>query len=64
MLHKIKLPDYEKYIDIDLLTDILDPVGGGEVMAGSSDVSDVSEKCPTVEFGITLNVLGAPGHSW
>jgi aminobenzoyl-glutamate utilization protein B len=33
-------------------------------MAGSSDVGDVSWKCPTVEFGTTLNILGAPGHSW
>ncbi|MFA5869681.1 MAG: amidohydrolase, partial [Candidatus Bathyarchaeia archaeon] len=63
-LRKIKLPNYEKYLDVDLPTDILDPMGDGEVMAGSSDVGDVSWKCPTVEFGTTLNVLGAPGHSW
>jgi aminobenzoyl-glutamate utilization protein B len=64
MLRKIKLPNYEKYIDVNLPTDVLDPMGEGEVMAGSSDVGDVSWKCPTVEFGTTLNVLGAPGHSW
>lgn len=64
ILRKIKLPNYEKYVDIDLPTDILDPTGDGEVMAGSSDVGDVSWKCPTVEFGTTVNVLGAPGHSW
>jgi aminobenzoyl-glutamate utilization protein B len=64
MLRKIKIPNYEKYIDVDLPTDILDPTGDGEVMAGSSDVGDVSWKCPTVEFGTTVNVLGAPGHSW
>ncbi len=64
MLRKIKIPNYEKYIDVDLPTDIIDPMGDGEVMAGSSDVGDVSWKCPTVEFGTTLNVLGAPGHSW
>ncbi|MGD0802810.1 MAG: amidohydrolase [Candidatus Bathyarchaeia archaeon] len=63
-LRKSKIPGWEKYVDIDLLTDILDPTGEGEVMAGSSDVGDVSWKCPTVEFGTTLNVLGAPGHSW
>jgi aminobenzoyl-glutamate utilization protein B len=64
MLRKIKLPNYEKYIDVDLPTDILDPMGEGEAMAGSSDVGDVSWKCPTIEFGTTVNVLGAPGHSW
>jgi aminobenzoyl-glutamate utilization protein B len=64
MLRKIKLPNYEKYMDVNLPTDVLDPMGEGEVMAGSSDVGDVSWKCPTVEFGTTLNVLGAPGHSW
>jgi aminobenzoyl-glutamate utilization protein B len=64
MLRKVKIPNYEKYLDVDLPTDILDPMGEGEVMAGSSDVGDVSWKCPTVEFGTTLNVLGAPGHSW
>jgi aminobenzoyl-glutamate utilization protein B len=51
-------------MDVNLPTDVLDPMGEGEVMAGSSDVGDVSWKCPTVEFGTTLNILGAPGHSW
>ncbi len=64
MLRKVKFPNWEKYVDVDLPTDILDPAGEGEVMAGSSDVGDVSWKCPTIEFGTTLNVLGAPGHSW
>ncbi len=63
-LRKSKIPGWEKYVDVDLPTDILDPTGEGEVMAGSSDVGDVSWKCPTVEFGTTVNVLGAPGHSW
>ena len=64
MLRKIKIPGWEKYVEVDLPTDILDPTGDGETMAGSSDVGDVSWKCPTVEFGTTVNVLGAPGHSW
>jgi aminobenzoyl-glutamate utilization protein B len=63
-LRKLKIPGWEKYVDVDLPTDILDPLGDGEAMAGSSDVGDVSWKCPTVEFGTTVNVLGAPGHSW
>jgi aminobenzoyl-glutamate utilization protein B len=63
-LRKRKVPDYEKYVDVDLVTDILDAWDEGEVSAGSSDVSDVSWKNPTMEFGTTAFVLGAPGHSW
>ena len=63
-LRKSKIPNWERFIDINLPTEILDPIGEGEVMAGSSDVGDVSWVTPTVEFGTTLNVLGAPGHSW
>ena len=63
-LRKYKIPNWERFVDINLPTEILDPLGDGEVMAGSSDVGDVSWKTPTVEFGTTLNVLGAPGHSW
>ncbi len=63
-LKKSKLPNYEKYVDIDLPTDILDAWDEGEVSPGSTDVSHVSWKTPTMEFGTTCNVLGAPGHSW
>jgi len=63
-LRKFKVPNWERYVDIDLPTDVVDPWGEGEVQAGSSDVGDVSWKTPTTEFGTTLNVLGAPGHSW
>jgi len=51
-------------VDVDLMTDILDPWGEGETSPGSSDVGDVSWVCPTLEFGTACNVLGAPGHSW
>jgi aminobenzoyl-glutamate utilization protein B len=63
-LRKTKLPNWERYVDIDLVTDILDPWNEGEVSGGSTDVSDVSWKTPTMEFGATTFVLGAPGHSW
>ena len=63
-LKKRKIPDYKKYRDIDLVTDIIDPLGEGETMAGSTDVGDISWITPTVEFGTTTMVLGAPGHSW
>ncbi len=63
-LRKYKVPDWERYLDVDLVTDILDPWDEGETSPGSSDVGDVSWKTPTLEFGTTCNVLGAPGHSW
>jgi len=63
-MRKAKVPDWERYVDVDLMTDILDPWGEGETSPGSSDVGDVSWVCPTLEFGTACNVLGAPGHSW
>jgi aminobenzoyl-glutamate utilization protein B len=36
----------------------------GEVGHGSTDVSDVSWKAPTMEFGTATWPLGTPGHSW
>jgi aminobenzoyl-glutamate utilization protein B len=63
-LRKSKVPDWEKYVDVDIFTDILDPWNEGEVSAGSTDVSDVSWQTPTMEFGTAAFVLGAPGHSW
>ncbi len=63
-LRKIKLPDYQRYMDTDIMTDILDPWNEGEVSGGSTDVADVSWQIPTMEFGTAAFVLGAPGHSW
>jgi aminobenzoyl-glutamate utilization protein B len=63
-LRRYKVPNWEKYLDVDLVTDILDPWDEGEVMAGSTDVSDVSWNTPTTEFGTATVVLGTPGHSW
>jgi aminobenzoyl-glutamate utilization protein B len=63
-LRKRKVPDWERYVEVDLVTDILDAWDEGEVSAGSTDVSDVSWKTPTMEFGTVAFVLGAPGHSW
>jgi aminobenzoyl-glutamate utilization protein B len=61
---KSRLPNWEKYVDVDMVTDILDPWNEGEVSGGSTDVSDVSWQTPTMEFGTATYVLGAPGHSW
>jgi aminobenzoyl-glutamate utilization protein B len=64
VLRMRKVPNWESYVDVDLVTDILDPWNEGEVSAGSTDVSDVSWNTPTMEFSTTAFVLGTPGHSW
>ena len=64
VLRRNKIPNPEKYRDVDLVTDVIDPIGEGETSPGSSDVGDISWITPTVEFGTSCNVLGAPGHSW
>ena len=64
VLRRDKIPNAEKYRDVDLFPDILDPMGDGETSPGSSDVGDISWITPTVEFSTACNVLGAPGHSW
>jgi aminobenzoyl-glutamate utilization protein B len=63
-LRKRRVPNWEKYVKVNIMTDILDPWDDGEHSAGSTDVSDVSWITPTMEFGTACNVLGAPGHSW
>jgi len=63
-LRKNKVPNAEKYRDVNLMTDILDAWNDGEVSKGSTDVSDVSWQCPTMEFSTSCNILGAPGHDW
>ena len=64
ILRRFKIPDWERYIDIDIVTDIVDPLFEGEVSAGSTDVGDVSWNAPTVEFNTATWVLGTPAHSW
>jgi aminobenzoyl-glutamate utilization protein B len=63
-LRKNKVPNWEKYVDVNLMTDILDAWNDGEISHGSTDVSDVSWQCPTMEFSTACNILGAPGHDW
>ena len=63
-LKKSRMPNWEKYVDVDLVTDIFDAWDDGEVSPGSTDVSHVSWIVPTMEFGTACNILGAPGHSW
>jgi len=63
-LRKREVPDWEKYVDVNLATDILDPWNEGKTSGGSTDVSDISWQTPTMEFSTTAFVLGTPGHSW
>jgi aminobenzoyl-glutamate utilization protein B len=63
-LRKRRVPNWEKYVDVDIITDILDPWDDGTHSPGSTDVSDVSWITPAMEFGTACNVNGAPGHSW
>jgi aminobenzoyl-glutamate utilization protein B len=63
-LKKSKMPGWEKFQDKNLVNDIFDPWNEGEVSPGSTDVSHVSWKTPTMEFSTACNILGAPGHSW
>ena len=51
-------------VDEGLVTDIQPFIGEGEVMPGSTDVSDVSWVAPTAQLLTTCFALGTPGHSW
>ena len=62
-LRKSKRLDWEKLI-VELDRTVPDAWDEGEVSAGSTDVSDVSWKTPTMEFETVCKALGTPGHSW
>jgi len=63
-LRKSELPNWEQYMDVNLVQTVIEPWDEGKVMGGSTDVADVSWKTPTIEFSTATFVLGAPGHSW
>jgi aminobenzoyl-glutamate utilization protein B len=63
-LRKSKRPDWEKLVDVELDRTVSDAWDEGDVGAGSTDVSDVSWKTPTMEFQTVCKLLGTPGHSW
>jgi len=63
-LRKTKRPGWEELVDVVLDRTVPDPWNEGEVSHGSTDVSDVSWKTPTMEFSTSTWPLGAPGHSW
>jgi len=52
------MPNWEKYVDVDLVTDIFDAWDDGEVSPGSTDVSHVSWIVPTMELALRAMYLG------
>jgi aminobenzoyl-glutamate utilization protein B len=58
------IPNWEKYVDTDIMDEIIESWDEGMVMAGSTDVADVSWITPTIEFRTATFILGIPGHSW
>lgn len=49
----------------DVLSDMIVPLMDVEtVMAGSTDVGDVSWVCPTAQITAVTEAAGTPGHSW
>jgi len=63
-LRKSKRPGWEKLESVIMDNSIPDAWDEGEVSYGSTDVSDVSWKAPTMEFSTATWPLGTPGHSW
>ena len=63
-LRKSKRPGWEKLEGVIMDSSIPDAWDEGEVSHGSTDVSDVSWKAPTMEFSTATWPLGTPGHSW
>ncbi len=63
-LRKSKRPGWEELMGVLIDRTVPDAWDEGEVGHGSTDVSDVSWKAPTMEFGTSTWVLGTPGHHW
>jgi len=63
-LKQFKHPKWNELVSKILADEVVDPVGEGDLMHGSTDVSDVSWQTPTTEFMTATWVLGTPIHSW
>lgn len=59
-----KVPAWERYADMVMADDVLDPFGEDYCSAGSTDVGDVSWVVPAVEYNTATYPLGSPAHSW
>ncbi|MCW4012193.1 MAG: amidohydrolase [Candidatus Bathyarchaeota archaeon] len=64
MLRASKHPEWERFVDVLIDTEVHEPWDDGITSPGSTDVADVSWKTPTLEFQTATNVLGTPGHDW
>ncbi len=63
-LKRQKVPTWERYADMEMADDVLDPYGEDYCSAGSTDVGDVSWVVPAVEYNTATYPLGSPAHSW
>ena len=63
-LRKSRRPKWEELMNITIDRSISDAWDEGLVSPGSTDVSDVSWRVPTMEFSTATWVLGTPSHSW
>jgi aminobenzoyl-glutamate utilization protein B len=63
-LRVTKRPNWKDFLDVDLDQTIPDPWDEGHVLAGSTDVSDVSWQTPTMEFTTLTWIVGTAPHSW
>ncbi len=63
-LKRMKVPNWEHYVDLVMADDVLEPYGEDYCSAGSTDVGDVSWVVPAVEYDTATYPLGSPAHSW
>jgi aminobenzoyl-glutamate utilization protein B len=63
-LKRMKVPNWEHYVDLIMADDVLEPYGEDYCSAGSTDVGDVSWVVPAVEYDTATYPLGSPAHSW
>jgi aminobenzoyl-glutamate utilization protein B len=61
-LQRSRLPDWKDLMDVDLNTNIYDPIYVQR--GGSSDVAEVSWKMPSIQFRTVYTIATAAGHSW
>jgi len=63
-LKRQKVPTWERYANMEMADDVLDPYGEDYCSAGSTDVGDVSWVVPAVEYNTATYPIGSPAHSW
>ncbi len=63
-LRVTKRPNWEKFMDVLMDDTIPEAWDDGDVMPGTTDVSDVSWVAPTMEFSTATIAVGVPYHTW